>query len=87
MTAMNGVQAANRRLELPCAPPGLECALGRPAHRPDTRNGAWMTPETALGITQWVVAEGLKGSSETEVLTGFCQRLVAEGVPLLRATR
>ncbi len=44
-----------------------------------------MTPETALDITQWVVSEGLKGSSETEILTGFCQRLVAEGVPLLRA--
>jgi adenylate cyclase len=44
-----------------------------------------MTPETALDITQWVVSEGLKGSSETEILTGFCQRLVTEGVPLLRA--
>ena len=44
-----------------------------------------MTPETALDITQWVVSEGLKGSSETEILTGFCQRLVTEGMPLLRA--
>lgn len=44
-----------------------------------------MTPESALDITQWVVSEGLKGSSETEILTGFCQRLVKEGVPLLRA--
>lgn len=44
-----------------------------------------MTPETALDITQWVVSEGLKGSSETEILTGFCQRLVGEGVPLMRA--
>ncbi len=44
-----------------------------------------MTPETALEITQWTISEGLKGSPETEILTGFCERLVVQGMPLLRA--
>jgi adenylate cyclase len=53
--------------------------------RPGNRLGTRMTPESALDITQWVVSEGLKGSSETEILAGFCQRLVTDGMPLLRA--
>ena len=44
-----------------------------------------MNPETTLEIFRWTVSEGLNGTPETEVLDGFCAKLVAEGVPLLRA--
>jgi adenylate cyclase len=44
-----------------------------------------MKPETALEITRWTISEGLNGTPETDVLQGFCEQLVAQGVPILRA--
>ncbi len=46
--------------------------------------GTGMTPEIELEITQWTIAEGLEGTPETELLLGFCERLAAAGVPLMR---
>ena len=36
-------------------------------------------------ITEWIVAAGLAGKSETELLDGFCRRAVALGLPLAGA--
>ena len=36
-----------------------------------------MTPEQAQTVTQWVIAEGLNGTAETDLLDGFCERLLA----------
>lgn len=41
-------------------------------------------PEDTLPLTQWIIAQGLDGTSETTFLDGLCQRLTADGVPLLR---
>jgi adenylate cyclase len=41
---------------------------------------------TALSaIADWVIAAGLAGESETVMLDGFCQRVLAAGVPITRA--
>lgn len=44
-----------------------------------------MTPEELLKISQWTVSEGLDGTPETKLLPGFCGRLIAAGIPVLRA--
>ncbi len=44
-----------------------------------------MNNEEAFELTRWIIAQGLCAVPETEILTGFCERLVASGVPLLRA--
>jgi len=36
-------------------------------------------------LTAWVCQAGLAGLDETATLTGFCQRLSALGLPLMRA--
>ena len=36
-------------------------------------------------IAAWIVQEGLKGTAQTDLLQGFCERLVAAGIPLQRA--
>jgi len=38
----------------------------------------------ALELQQWILGEGLAGSNEARVLDGVCERLTAEGIPLLR---
>ncbi|HJN03757.1 MAG TPA: hypothetical protein QF665_01410 [Alphaproteobacteria bacterium] len=43
-----------------------------------------MLDKTTIGIAEWLVSEGLQGPSEAELLRGFCERLVAAGVPLTR---
>ena len=37
-------------------------------------------------IVAWTVSVGLEGLDETEIIAGFCERLVAAGVPLWRAS-
>ena len=37
-------------------------------------------------LTQWVTEAGLAGKSETAILDGFCNRAIAGGVPIARAT-
>jgi adenylate cyclase len=37
-------------------------------------------------IVAWTVSAGLEGRDETEIIAGFCERLVAAGVPLWRAS-
>jgi len=44
-----------------------------------------MSPDDVAKLIDWIVAEGLKGTPETELLPGLCRRLIAGGVPLLRA--
>jgi adenylate cyclase len=39
----------------------------------------------AAAIARWATEAGLAGAAEPELLRGFCERLVAEGVPLTRA--
>jgi len=36
-------------------------------------------------ISAWLVNEGLRGAAQTALLQGFCERLVAAGIPLQRA--
>ena len=43
-----------------------------------------MAPETAEEIAAWIVQAGLEGVSETELLRGFCERVAAAGVPVIR---
>jgi hypothetical protein len=33
-------------------------------------------------LTQWITSAGLAGQSETAMMTGFCERAVAAGLPL-----
>jgi adenylate cyclase len=42
------------------------------------------TGDTA-NISAWLVNEGLRGATQTALLQGFCERLVAAGIPLQRA--
>lgn len=35
-------------------------------------------------IAGWIVAQGLAGASETDMLDGFCERCRSAGVPLTR---
>ncbi len=43
-----------------------------------------MDLKSTLEIAEWIVAEGLSGASENNLVRGFCERLVAGGVPLKR---
>ena len=43
-----------------------------------------MTPGDTQPLDQWIIAQGLDGTSETTVLDGLCARLTAGGMPLLR---
>ncbi len=43
-----------------------------------------MDTRQAFDTVQWIVEQGLRGAPETEILAGFCQRMVADGLPLLR---
>ncbi len=36
-------------------------------------------------ISDWLVKEGLRGATQTALLEGFCEKLVAAGIPLQRA--
>lgn len=36
-------------------------------------------------VSAWLVKEGLRGATQTSLLEGFCERLVAAGIPLQRA--
>ncbi|MFQ5972340.1 MAG: adenylate/guanylate cyclase domain-containing protein, partial [Alphaproteobacteria bacterium] len=45
-----------------------------------------MDPQRTLVTARSIVAEGLRGDSEDRLLADFCERLVAGGVPLLRAS-
>ncbi len=39
----------------------------------------------AASIVRWVTEAGLAGAAEPDLLRGFCERLVAEGIPVTRA--
>ena len=43
-----------------------------------------MEDRLILEISEWVAEAGLAGASETELVDGFCRRLVEYGVPLTR---
>ena len=43
-----------------------------------------MKPGDSPPLDQWIIAQGLDGTSETTFLDGLCERLSAEGMPLLR---
>ena len=36
-------------------------------------------------LSAWLIQAGLAGTSETEIVSGFCDRCVAAGLPLARA--
>jgi len=40
---------------------------------------------SSSATVEWIVAAGLAGESEGALLDGFCQRLLADGVPIARA--
>ena len=43
-----------------------------------------MKPADSPPLTEWIIAQGLDGTSETTFLDGLCERLTVEGMPLLR---
>src|SRR5215813_7578888 len=43
-----------------------------------------MNPEQTAEIRSWVTEAGLAGTSEAELLHGFCERASAAGLPLAR---
>ena len=43
-----------------------------------------MTEAQIAELMAWIAGEGLAGRPETDVIGGFCERLVAHGVPLTR---
>ena len=43
-----------------------------------------MEPRTTIDIAKWVVDEGLSGTPEVDLLSGFCDHLVEAGIPLMR---
>ena len=47
-------------------------------------NGRVATGDAA-NISAWLVKDGLRGATQTALLEGFCERLVAAGIPLQRA--
>jgi adenylate cyclase len=46
----------------------------------------FMLEEDASSVAMWLTQSGLAGSSETELLNGFCERANAIGLPVERAT-
>lgn len=44
-----------------------------------------MNPTKERDLAAWIIAEGLRGTAELQLLAGFCDRLVEAGIPLLRA--
>ena len=48
-------------------------------------DGGRMEPRQTIEIDQWVVGEVLRNNTEATLLGGFCERMVAAGLPLLRA--
>jgi adenylate cyclase len=49
-----------------------------------SEQGRGATGDTT-NISAWLVKEGLSGATQTDLLQGFCERLVAAGLPLHRA--
>ncbi|MBM6579552.1 hypothetical protein ILT44_05100 [Microvirga sp. BT689] len=45
-----------------------------------------MDAAKAASIAKWVTEAGLTGMSELELLHGFCDRLVAGGLPVARVS-
>jgi adenylate cyclase len=45
-----------------------------------------MTEAEIYEIAAWLAKAGLKGLSETRVVAGFCERVIAAGLPLIRAS-
>src|SRR5579859_3197797 len=42
--------------------------------------------ERLLDVVAWTTEAGLRGIAEDELLRGFCERVIASGIPLARAT-
>ena len=49
-----------------------------------SKNGRIASGDIA-NISVWLVQEGLSGATQVALLQGFCERLVAAGIPLQRA--
>lgn len=45
-----------------------------------------MDDRLARSLIDWLIARSLGGSTEAELLTGLCERLVGAGIPLLRVS-
>ena len=39
---------------------------------------------SSLSLNDWLIAEGLQGGGDVKLVQGFCERLLADGVPLFR---
>jgi adenylate cyclase len=52
--------------------------------RPDARTD--VSGEDASTVAKWLTQSGLSGSSETELLNGFCEGAISIGLPVARAT-
>ena len=44
-----------------------------------------MDEDKLSALAQWITGEGLAGSTEADMMTGFCERAVAAGLPLASA--
>ncbi len=41
-------------------------------------------PDAAQSLADWLMQQGLEGTSQVDILQGYCRRLVGLGVPLMR---
>ena len=53
-------------------------AMTQPENTPDQK-----TP-TSQSLTSWLMQQGMEGTSQVDILQGYCQRLVDLGIPLAR---
>ena len=44
-----------------------------------------MDASAKADIATWVIESGLGGTAEPDMLRGFCERVVAAGIPVIRA--
>jgi adenylate cyclase len=44
-----------------------------------------MNDAASSDLSAWIVESGLIGASESDLLRGFCERAIADGIPIVRA--
>src|ERR1700675_266444 len=65
-----------------------EALNGKVGQRPLRREGLYnvgMNEASINALAAWLTQAGLAGTSETDIVSGFCDRCVAAGLPLGRA--
>ena len=66
-------------------PAGLGVGYGMSLNMSNRSENGRPATDDITNISAWLVKEGLRGATQTALLQGFCERLVAAGMPLQRA--